>query len=159
MSTTMDAPPEAQEQFVAAGPDGVIFLARRRELRLVMTPRYPIHGQAGQKIGETKGSAIQFMDGRYLTADAEELEFLRRHPQLGDVSEGFWEVTPTAPAVTQDEIMLVTETALNFDVDKLTLMLEQEQAGWGRPELLAPISAAIEKITDLQRQIDAQQGA
>lgn len=162
MTATMDAPEQtADEQLVAKGPEGIVFLSRRRELRLVMEPRYPIHGQAGQKIGETKGRSIQFMDGRYLTDDEEELAFLRGQQTAhlrDDNTEGFWEVEPTAPAPTLEEQMAMMKAATSFNVELMRTMLAQEEAGWARPQLVEPLREGIAAIEELAAQAAAQQG-
>lgn len=147
------------EELVAAPPDGVIFLARRRGLRLVRVAVEPIWGAGGRKVGDTKGHTVEFRDGRFVCEkkddpDGKVLDFLRAHARNGDPNEGFWEVTPTAPAVTMNELQAAMLAATNFEVDKLQAMLDQEEAGWARDELLTPLRAALARFEEIKATMD-----
>jgi hypothetical protein len=154
-SSPMTAATMEAEQLVEAPPEGVVFLARRRGLRLVRVSVEPIWGAGGRKVGDTKGHTVEFRDGRFVCEkkddpDGRVLEFLRTHARNGDPNEGFWEVTPSAPAVTMNELQAAMLAATNFEVDKLQAMLEQEEAGWAREELLTPLRAALERFVEIK---------
>jgi hypothetical protein len=101
--------------------------------------RVPDRGRPGVRPGE-----------RARRADRHHLVVLRTHARNGDPNEGFWEVTPSAPAVTMNELQAAMLAATNFEVDKLQAMLEQEEAGWAREELLTPLRAALERFVEIK---------
>lgn len=138
----------------------VIFMARRRELRLTMIPRQPqfIPG-SGVRSGMTKGRSMGFKDGTLRiptdredgmvtgrdTADAgdweapvdEILSWLRNHRLFGDREEGFWEVPQVAPGISSGEIAELQRAAIKLDVDELEAFVKREESGWNREELLS----------------------
>jgi hypothetical protein len=68
---------------------------------------------------------------------AEILEWLQRHPLLGNHDEGFFEVPQAAPPVSEEETERIGEFSLLHDTDSLRAMLESEQRGWNRQGLSA----------------------
>lgn len=158
-----------EEQLVAPRPDVTLFMARRRELRLIKTGRYPVHAPTGQKIGETTGQIVKFVDGRLdvphegdmtledgRPADAKEiLAWLEKHPRNGDVNEGFWRVDPTAPAPTSDELQALMIAATELDADKLDQLIRQEEDGWAREAILTVARGALERVRAMQEQARA----
>jgi hypothetical protein len=155
------------EALVSQPDTSVLFMARRRELRLVKTPRYPIYGPAGAKVGENPGQALQFTDGAFRCpregtvtledgrpADAAEiLEWLESHRMLNSLEEGFWRVDPTAPPVSQEEMRALMQAAMRLDVDTLEAIVEQERSGWGRSAI---IDEAEQAIVEIRAALDAQ---
>jgi hypothetical protein len=151
----------------------VAYAARRADLRLTKVPRYPVLGQGGQKVDETRGVVIKFQDGQLrvpvdgtlLTEQghevdaAEILAWLKRHPLLGNHDEGFFEVPQAAPPVSEEETERVGEFSLLHDTDSLRAMLESERAGWNRQALVRPVEKAIARIEQIRADFEAQQAA
>lgn len=169
MSTLAETPQTTateDEQIVANRPNVTLFMARRRELRLVRVPRYPIHAPTGQKIGESTGEIVKFTDGRLdvphegtmtledgRPADAEEiLAWLEKHPRNGDVNEGFWRVDPTAPAPSTAELQALMIAATELDADKLERLVRQEEEGWARDAVLTVARGALERVRAIHAQ-------
>jgi hypothetical protein len=137
-----------------------LFMSRRSELRLVKTPRYPRYGASGQKVGEDPGQVIPFRDGVFRCpptgtveledgrkADAAEvLAWLEDHRAIGNIEEGFWRVDPTAPAPSREELQTLTRAAFSLDTEKLERLIEQEEAGWRREDILVIAREAVENI-------------
>jgi hypothetical protein len=142
--------------------------SRRSELRLVRLARYPKFGPAGQQVGEERGQAVQFREGRLdvplegqvelengdkLPA-AEIREWLDNHKLNGSTEEGFWKVDPVAPPVSQEEIASLLSVAL--DEDALLELIEQERNGWDREALLVPAQEQLEKLRATLAQMQAE---
>lgn len=141
-----------------------LFMSLRDELRLVRVPRYPIHGAAGQKVGEQPGQAVTFKesvlripregtilleDGR--AADAAEIrEWLLNHRLFGDHREGFWLVDQKAPAPSRDELDQLMRAAMHLDDELLERILEEERAGWGRADIVETAENALEQIRSVK---------
>jgi hypothetical protein len=151
----------------------VSFAARRDSLRLTKVPRYPVLGQGGQKVDETRGVVIKFQDGQLrvptegtmLTEQghevdaAEILAWLQKHPLNGNHDEGFFEVPQAAPPVSEEETDRIAEFSVMANVEGLQAMLESERAGWNRPALVRPLEKAVARIEQLQAEYLAQQEA
>lgn len=168
MSTAVETPQTTatEEQLVAARPDVTLFMARRRELRLIKQGRYPVHAPTGQKIGETTGQIVVFRDGRLdvphegtmlledgRPAEAHEiLEWLEKHPRNGDVNEGFWRVDPTAPTPTAVELQALMIAATELDSEKLEELIRQEEDGWARDAILTVARGALDRVRLMQEQ-------
>jgi hypothetical protein len=134
--------PIKREQLVAAGTD-------EREAQAV--------SRIGRYECPTEGEAT-LENGRTLDA-ADLLDALRRHRLNGDLLEGFWETQPTVPPVTRAELDRITAAALEWDVDTLRAIVEQESAGWGREDIIRIAEGAIEKILERDAQVEAAQQA
>lgn len=155
-------------QYVSQPVRSTMFLARRSDLRLVKTPRYPTFGMGGQKTGEQPGQAVQFRDGRLdvpesgklmlddgREGDASEIrDWLLRHPALGNIEEGFWVVDQMAPPVSEADLDMLLENALDGEV--LGEIIRQEEQGWQRDALLRPARKQLEKVEEIQRQMAAE---
>jgi hypothetical protein len=151
----------------------IAFAARRADLRLTKVPRYPVLGQGGQKVDETRGVVVKFQDGQLSVPTegklrteqghevdaAEILEWLQRHPLLGNHDEGFFEVPQAAPPVSEEETERIGEFSLLHDTDSLRAMLESEQRGWNRQGLVGPVTKAIARIEQIRADFEAQQEA
>jgi hypothetical protein len=165
----MSAVAEATSSLVAQRSNTIVFLARREELRLVKTPRYPqVAPASGQRLGETRGQTFAFIDGTLrLTPDAdgnvhildpgeatlpleEALAFLRGHRRFRDVNEGFWEVDPTAPPIAQEELDRIVAAATDWDTETLEEVVRQERAGWNRKDLLHVAEGSLERIRAME---------
>jgi hypothetical protein len=164
----MSALAESAQPLVAQPTKTVVFLARREELRLVKTPRYPqLNPASGQRLGESRGVTFAFLNGSLrLTPDEagmvhihdpggageaslpfeEAMTFLTGHRRYGDVNEGFWKVDPTAPPVTREELDRIVRAATEFDRETLEAIVAQESAGWGREDILHVAKGSIERI-------------
>jgi hypothetical protein len=152
-------------QYVSAPAKSTMFLARRSDLRLVKTPRYPRYGMGGQKVGEEPGQAVQFRDGRLdvpekgkmmlddgREGDAGEIrEWLLSHHALGNIEEGFWVVDQLAPPVSEADLDMLLENATDSGV--LREIIRQEEQGWQRDALLRPARKQLEKVEEVDRQI------
>ena len=166
----MTATATVDQQLVSTPDNGTIFLSRRRELRLVRTPRYPIMGQAGQKVGEHPGEAIPFREGRfYCPADgrvqledgrevdaAGVREWLLAHRLLGNLEEGFWAVETKAPPVSADELARLNRAAVQHDIETIEAMIVQERDGWGREDFIAGMEQTIGEINEVQARVRAE---
>jgi hypothetical protein len=158
-------------QYVSQPVRTTIFLARREDLRLVKVARQPHYGPGGQKQGEHLGQVVPFRNGRLdvpekgkmiledgREADAQEvLEWLLRHPQLGSTEEGFWKIDPSAPAVSEADLDMLLENALEADV--LREIIRQEEAGWARDALLRPARKQLEKVERVEAEMAEEQAA
>lgn len=150
----------ATAQLVSAPARATIYLSRRRELRLVKTPKYPIFGQAGSKVGELPGETIPFHDGRLdvpqdgvmvledgRKVEASEVrEWLEDHRLFGDQEGGFWELEQVGPPVSKAEMDAILDAVGAWDVEKLEAIIEQESDGWQRQDLLASAREHLDKI-------------
>lgn len=142
-------------------PDtSVVFAARRDGLRLVKTPRYPIFGQGGEKIGERPGQALAFRDGTLKVDETgvtledggklgrdEALSFLREHRLCGNTEEGFTEMAQAAPPVSQEELAALMDAVT--DEDAMVAIIEAERAGWQRPALLEPAEKHLARLREI----------
>jgi hypothetical protein len=155
----------------------VLYLARRSELRLTKKPRYPIRNPvSGVVDGYTPGEYFGFRDGQLripksgtvrlsdtlnggeFEIDAEEAHaWMDAHRLNGNREEGFWRVDPAAPAISNDELQTLMEAALQLDVETLEGIIEQEQAGWGREQVLTQARNALERIAQIHEATAAAQ--
>lgn len=160
----------AQELLVQTPEESLLFMARRRDLRLVKTPRYDRFGAGGQKMGEVPGEAVAFRDGVLRvpregkvtledgrqTDAADILEWLEGHRLNKDVNDGFWRVDPTAPPVSQEELRSLMEIAMALDEERLRVFIDQERNGWCREELLSTAEEALERLVATKAELTAQ---
>lgn len=150
-----------------------MFAARRAELVLVLKPEYPVRGPSGEQVDIKPGVAIQFRDGilrvplegtmkttkgRNVPV-ADVLAFMENHPLAGDPHEGFTEIPQVAPPVSEQELTAITMAAASLDEQTLQQLLDSEQAGWSRPQLVGSIKRALETIESIRRDVEAQQAA
>jgi hypothetical protein len=149
-----------EDPLVSAPPRAAIFMSRRSDLRLVKTPKIPRIAATGMKIGEEPGETLVFRAGRLdvphegtveledgRECDAQEVRaFLTSHRWFGDTQDGFWEVEQVGPPVSKQEMDAVVNAALEFDEAKLEAIVAQESAGWGRQDLIASASEALERM-------------
>lgn len=162
---------------VTPATDTVTYAARREDLRLVMIARYRSRDPvSGQPTGQSQGAFIGFkngiktipktgrvtlvdtIDGGEVEMDAEEVNaWLRRHRLFGDLFEGFFEVAPAVPAVSTQEMNALMEAATSWDVEKLEQIIAEEEAGWGRPEIIEQARAAAARIRDAEAKVAAAQ--
>lgn len=163
------ADPPAQDSLVSQPRREVTYAARRENLRLVHTQRYPQFGPGGRQVGETEGVVIKFTDGmlrlptegKVLTEQgrkvdaAEIVAWLAEHPLNGNRDEGFFTVPQAAPGVTDDELEAITEAAMLHDLDKLRAIRESELAGWGRSQILRIVEKRIEQAEQIKADYEA----
>lgn len=166
------------QDLVSKPEDNVLYMSRRSELRLTHTPRYPILGPGGQKVGEGKGVALGFRDGtarlpktgEVILKDsldggesrmpAEEAhKWLREHRLFGDQEEGFWEVVQPAPPISEEEQERMLTAALGLDSETLQGMADQERAGWGREQIIRQCEEAVSKIQQVHDKAAADAAA
>lgn len=158
-----------EDLLVQTPEDSILFMCRRSDLRLTWKKRYPVRDAGGQPVGMTPGAYVAFRDGVFRcpkegpftlvdsldggTFDLEDvtelLEWLDRHRLRDDREDGFWRVDPTAPPVSQDEILALNDLVLKLDLDGLERFIAQEEAGWGREDLLATARTTLEKVTEV----------
>lgn len=161
-----------EDRLVSAPETTVLFMARRRELRLTWETRYPIRDpRSGLPAGNTKGRYVAFRDGAFRcprsgtvvlrdTLDggqsevdaAELIEWLEKHPLNGNRHEGFWEVVEPAPAVSREELQALMDAATTFDEERLEAILEQERAGWGREDLIETAERALGRLREIREE-------
>lgn len=151
----------------------VLYVAARSNLRLVHTSIEPRYGVGGRKVGEDPGVTVAFRDGilriplsgHVLTEtgrkfDAAELNaWLMDHRLYGSTFEGFSRVEQVAPPVSSEEMDAITQAATMHDVEALRAILEQESAGWKRPQVVRSVQQAVETIGQVQAQVRAQMEA
>jgi hypothetical protein len=185
MSTAVEEQQDAtaEGELLVQSKPNVMFRSARKNLRLTMEARYPIVNPVTQRpAGVTKGKFVAFretakgglltfaekgpvklidtLDGNEAEMPAEELiEYLEGHRLFGDRFDGFWRETIEAPAVTREEVQVLMDAALEFDEDKLNLLIEQEEQGWGRSELLDTARGAVERIVAAKAKVAAEAGA
>jgi len=150
----------AREVVIQTPTASALFMARRRECRLVLDPIYPIYGPAGQKVGEQPGRTVEFRDGRFEIPAGENMtigagrvvktadirKWLEGHRLNGDTAEGFWQVPTPTPAPSQDELMgLVTATG-EGDEAYLLEFIRREESGFNRTDLIEVAQKGLEQI-------------
>jgi hypothetical protein len=185
MSTAVeekDTAAETGELLVQSKPN-VMFRSARKNLRLTMEARYPIVNPVTQRpAGVTKGKFVAFretakgglltfaeqgtvklvdtLDGNEALIPADELiEYLEGHRLFGDRFDGFWREKIEAPAVSREELQVLMDAALEFDEDKLTALIEQEEQGWAREDLLGTARGALERIVAAKAKVAEEAAA
>ena len=136
----------AEEQVVERLEIPVKFASRRSsELRLVLVQRRPVFGEGGLRIGQTEGITAEFHNGFYETDDPEIVERLRKHTQL---NHEFVEVGAEPDAVPSSEPQIEAILKATAELDALTLeeILQAEQNGHQRPDVLTAAQAAIRRV-------------
>lgn len=143
-------------------PSAVVLFVGRSELRLVKRKRFPIRDSSGAEVDMTPGEAFAFRDGTLRIPEGkvtleggatmprdEALAWLRGHKLYGNPSEGFLELTPAAPAVSEAEMDAVLEVV--WDEEALLALIAAEEAGWARDALLRPARKALERLREALR--------
>jgi hypothetical protein len=147
-----------------------MYAARRSQLVLVLKPEYPVRGPSGEQVDIKPGVRIQFKDGilrvplegKMKTAQgrdvdtADVLAFLEKHTLYGDPHEGFTEIPQVAPPASEQELTAITMAAASLDDGTLQQLLDTEQSGWNRPQLVGAIKRAMETIESIRRDVEAQ---
>lgn len=165
---------------VAPTDKTILWMSRRSDLRLTKRARRTVRNlNTGELEGVTPGQYVGFRDGQIRipkegtvtiqdTLDGGEFEipaeemnaWLERHRLNGDRQEGFWRVDPTAPPVSQAEMQTMMTAALEVDVATLAHIVEQEEKGWQREQILEPARKALEgaiHIREQQAEMEAQE--
>lgn len=151
----------------------VTFTARRRDLRLVKVPIYPVFGAGGMKVGEQPGETIQFTDGVFTCptsgavrlADgrdgdaAEVLAFLKAHRLNGNIFEGFVEVAQAEPIPSADDMDAIVQAAEQLDVARIEELIATEEAGWNREAILTVARGSLERVKAIQAEVAKQEAA
>lgn len=151
----------------------LLFASRRTDLRLTKIQRYPKYGPLNQKMGELPGEAIRFVDGKLwvpaaegkikledgkLVDAAEIREFLHNHPLNGDRFEGFWQVELSAPAPSREELEALMRAATDPDLEqgliRLREIINAEQNGWARDDILVVASEALERLQSIKATLE-----
>jgi hypothetical protein len=160
------------EQLVSRPDRGTVFLSRRGETRLVMTPKRAVYGPDG-RTGEMPGQTLRFVDNRLYVPDEGEVTledgnkvdatviraFLDKHRLNGDIEDGFWPLEVPAPSISGDELAQITDAALEFDEERLAAIIMQERDGWARADLLGVAEGALAKMRDAKAKLAEQQAA
>ena len=136
---------------VAQPPNSVVYAARRRDLVLVLEPRFPILGLHGQKSGETKGIRAKFRNGtlkldRSDPDHAELIERLDKHRLNGNMMEGFWRSVDPAPAATQQEMQHIVDASIGMDTELLERFIAEEESGYKRDDVLETARMALRRV-------------
>jgi hypothetical protein len=130
---------------------------------------------SGQPTGQTMGRFVAFKDfkfalppsGKVTLVDslnggeaemeaAEVIEWRKRHRLLGDREEGFWLHEEPAPAVSGEEQQNASRAAMHHDVGTLEKMLEQERAGWARPDFIATLEGTLGEVKQIRAELEAE---
>ena len=114
-------------------------------LRLVLVARRPVYDNAGLRLGHTDGITAEFRNGFYETDDPEVVALLRAHPRK-DMT--FVEVGAEPDAVPSSEPAIEAILKATAELDAVTLeeILEAEQDGHQRPNVLTAAQAAIRRV-------------
>lgn len=155
--------PTADQPLVSQPDASALFMARRSNMRLVLESIRTIRDAEGVAVDKTAGKTIEFREGTLrVPTDGRPVSFtngeegdsqavlarLRKHRLLGDLQEGFWEVDPTAPPLSQDELDRMLSFALELDVDGLREFIRQEETGWAREALLDPARGTLKRVEE-----------
>lgn len=166
-AATTEAP--TVDQPLVSQPDtSALFMSIRSELRLVWDAIEIERDERGRDIGRTRGKTLRFRDGVLRvpldpkaevilengeTANAgEALAFLLGHRMLSNVQEGFWQVDPTAPPASDQELGTLQDMALALDADGLRAFIDQESTGWHRQQLLDVAEGTLARIESAEAQ-------
>lgn len=152
---------EQDGPLVAQPPDSVVYASRRRDLVLVLEPRFPILGQHGGKVGETRGIRAKFRNAtlkldRSNPDHAELIERLEKHRLNGNMFEGFWRSVDPAPAATQQEMQHIVDGAIGMDVELLERFIAEEESGYARQDVLDTARMALARV---RKVLEAQAAA
>ena len=154
----------------------ITYAARRENLRLTKRRRFPVRNPVtGEVEGQTQGQYVGFrfglfqcppsgpfmlvdtLDGGQVEVDAADvIEFLDKHRLNGDQQEGFWRVEQAAPPISGEEMNALTQAALGLDEESLQKILEQERAGWKRPDIISNAEMALERIAAVRAEAEKQ---
>jgi hypothetical protein len=168
----MDAPP-ADRVLVSQPDTSVLFMSRRSSLRLVKKAIRPVRGAEGQQVDVTQGETIQFVDGvlrlpregRVMLQNGDSIDagdalgWVEGHKLMGDWQEGFWRVDPTAPPLSKVELDALMDLAVNLDADGLRDLIAQEEAGWGRADLLESARGTLVRVEATLARVTAEREA
>lgn len=165
----MPAATAETEQTLSAPPAHRRYLARREELKLVKRRNRPILDN-GEKVDEVIGEAVRFTDGQLIVPfegeltnaqggdpldAAEIIKWLDKHPKNGNKEEGFWLYEEPAPAPSPVEQTQIVTAAEDGDAAGLEALIEQEEAGWHREDLLELMRGTLQRVEARQGERDA----
>lgn len=159
---------EKPKRMVSKPTADVLYLARRKDLRLVIERKEDIKDAGGNVVRTNLGKRIAFSEGvlrvpargqmrgeagEVLAVD-EVMAFLEgdeetgklAHHLFGDRFEGFWRQDMAPPAPTQAERDTLLELAMDLDETRLLSFIAQEEEGWARPELLESAASTLERV-------------
>jgi hypothetical protein len=159
--------PTEERTLVSKPEQSALYMSARSGLRLVKRPKLPIRDQTGQEVDQTPGERIDFDSDAVLrvpldrdadvelptgvTLKAGEIhDWLQKHKTFGDRFEGFWKVDQPAPPITQQELENVLDLALRLDEDGLVALIEQEQSGYARSDLLEAAKGSLAKLREMK---------
>jgi hypothetical protein len=148
----------------------IVYTARRSDLQLIKTPRYPLRGAMGEQVGETPGITVQFtngmlrlpLEGEVITAHgiavdaAELLTWLEGHRLNGDRFEGFIKLEQAAPPVSAEELRALTRASVSLDEAGLQAIIDAEREGWGREDLIGSAQEALDGIQAIKAEAAQQ---
>jgi hypothetical protein len=151
----MEAGTAAPEQ---TGATLVVFVSKDQNLRLVKDPADERLAKDGRRV-PVPGKTFEFKKGELVVdaSDSEALEFLRGHdangsnPNASDASETLFvergnEPDRPASGDASDVLRKVVDLAVARDADGLADVYLAERSSQSRPEVLAAIEEAIEKL-------------
>lgn len=144
-------------QLVVKPPSQVVYIARRRDLVLVLKQRFPIF-ENGIKVGETQGLRAKFRNSqlrldRDNEAHAELFELLEKHPLNGNAFNGFIRGVEPAPTATAAEMQNLVDAAIGLDVETIEEFIRQEEKGYAREDVLSTARMSLKRVqTVLQAQ-------
>lgn len=137
-------------QLVVKPPSQVVYIARRRDLVLVLKQRFPIY-ENGIKSGETRGLRAKFRNSQLKldrdNADHAELfELLEKHPLNGNAFNGFIRGVEPAPTATTAEMQNLVDAAIGLDVDTIEEFIRQEEKGYARDDVLKTARMSLKRV-------------
>lgn len=121
----------------------VTFASRALKQRVVMEAGHPMRNSWGDKIGDTVGHTLEFVDGRYVAESVEEIEYLRGRINTPGGPE-IWELGKTHAPDSKATIQQIAALAAKGDTAELHRLRSQEMSEWQRQDVLDTLDAVLE---------------
>lgn len=170
MSAATAEPPV--EEIVQTPRAARLFAARRSGLQLTKVGVIAQRDAEGRQVDLKPGQKVVFTEGRLevptepkaemrladgrSSAAAPILEWLLKHPLMGDMQEGFWEVNQSAPPPSTEELARLQSLAIDGDLEGLEEFIAAEQGGWARPAILEVAEGTAERVRARAAQVSEQ---
>lgn len=139
---------ERERRRVDAGTGEVIetILGKRLQFtegQLVVPEKGSVKGAPGGVSRLRRQYVIDHLEGRGEPGDK---DYVEPHPLFGDSEEGFILLPTVVPKMTSEEAQAVTGLAIAGDEEGLQALLEQERAGFDRPEMTELVTDTLAKV-------------
>lgn len=121
----------------------VTFASRALKQRVVMEAGHPMRNSWGDKIGDTVGHTLEFVDGRFVAETEEEIAYLRGRINT-DGGPDIWELGKTHAPDSKATIQQIASLAAKGDTAELHRLRSQEMSEWQRSDVLDTLDAVLE---------------